>query len=166
MSVLDSKTNAPSSTYIMYNKSKRVPDVKVPGWWRTNCLVNIFKLSLHANWVLIDPRAVHLSSSVSDKVIIRNKNSTGAMMSPCLIPTLKSMDVSILPVMSLITLFSYVRLMAEHSLGGVRYFPNVEMSNAWFGVSKALNRSVNATHVGRLWFCLICRSFLIVNVPF
>ena len=35
----------------------------------------------------------------------------------------------------------------------------------WLVVSKALTRSDNATHVGRLCFCLRCRSVLTVNLP-
>ena len=32
ISVLDSKTNVPLSTYNMQNKSNSIPDEKVPGW--------------------------------------------------------------------------------------------------------------------------------------
>ena len=41
MSVLDSKTNAPSSTYIMQNKSNIMLDKKLLGWWLTNCPVDL-----------------------------------------------------------------------------------------------------------------------------
>ena len=41
ISVLDSKTNAPSSTYIMHNIPNRVPYEKVNGRWITNFLVDL-----------------------------------------------------------------------------------------------------------------------------
>ena len=61
MSVLDSKTNAPSSTYSMQNRSNSIPDEKVPGRWLTNCLVDLGELSLRTNWALLSLRAVHSS---------------------------------------------------------------------------------------------------------
>ena len=148
----------------MQNISNRVPDDKVPGWWLTNCTFDLGELSLHENWALLSPRDVHLSSSVSEKAIIKNRNSTGFMMSPCLTTTLKSMDVSIFPMMIFTTLFSYMHLIAEHSLGGAPYFPIMAMSNAWLEVLMALTRSTNAIHFGGLWLCFICRMFLTVNV--
>ena len=62
--------------------------------------------------------------------------------------------------------FSYMHLIAKHSLGGAPYFLSMAMSNVLLEVSKALNRSTNTTHFGRLWLCLICRSVLIMNVPY
>ena len=94
-------------------------DENVPGWWLTNCPVYLDVLSLCANWDFLNPRAVHFSSSVSAKAIIRNINSTGGILLPCLAPTLKLMAVSIMPMMSWNALFLYMRLFAEHSLGGV-----------------------------------------------
>ena len=89
---------------------------------------------MRANWYLLNPRAVHLSSSVLAKAIIRNRNINGDMLSTCLTPTLKSMNVSTLPMMSLPTLLSYVCLISEHSLGGAPFFTGMAMSNAWLEV--------------------------------
>ena len=127
ISVLNSKTNVSSSTYIMQNKSNIIPDEKVPGRWLINFPVDLGELSLRANWAFLIPRAVHLSSSVSDKAIIKNINGTGAMLSPCLIPTFNSIDVSTLPIMVLTMIFSYMRLIAERSIGGAPYFPSMAM---------------------------------------
>ena len=69
----------------------------MPGRWLTNCPVDLGELSLRENWDLLSPRAVHSSSSVLAKAIIKNINSTGAILSPCLTPTLNSMDVSTFP---------------------------------------------------------------------
>ena len=72
----------------MQYKLNSIPVEKVLGWWLTNCPVDLGELSLRSNWALINTRAVHSSSSVSAKAIIKNRNSTGAMLSPCLTPTL------------------------------------------------------------------------------
>ena len=101
----------------MQNNKNIIPDKKVPGRWLTNCPVNLGELSMRANWDLLSPRAVHSSSSILAKAIIKNINSTGAMLSPCLTPTLNSMDVSTFPMMSLTKLLSYMRSVAERSLG-------------------------------------------------
>ena len=114
----------------MQNKSNIIPDDKVPGLWLTNCPVDLGKLYLHANWDLISTRAVHSSSSVLEKSTIKNINITGAMLSPCLTPTFKSMDVSTLPMMRLHMLLLYMRLIAERSLGDAPYFTSMKMSSA------------------------------------
>ena len=80
-------------------------DVKVPGRWIYSSPVDLGEFSVHADWDLLSLRAVHLSSSVSENAIIRNRNRTGSILYPCLKPTLKSMDVSILPMMSLTMFF-------------------------------------------------------------
>ena len=82
MLVLDSKTNAPSSTQSTRNRSNSVPYKKVPVWWLTNCPVDLGDFSLRANWDLLSLRAVQLSSSVLVKAIIKNRDSTGAILSP------------------------------------------------------------------------------------
>ena len=137
----------------------------MPGWLLINCPVDLGELSLRENWALISPRDVPLSSSVSNKAIIKKRNSNGDMLSPCLTPTLNSMNVSNLPTTSLTMLLLYMLLIADNSLGGAPNFPSMAMSNACLEVSKAPNRSTNATHVGRLWLCLRYISVLIVNVP-
>ena len=129
MSVLDSKKNETPSTYSIHNKSTSIPDEKVPGRWLTNCPVDLGELSLRGNWALLIPRAVHSYSSVLAKAVIKNRNSTGDMLSPCLTPNLNSIDVSTFLMMSLTILLSYMRLIAEHSLGGAPYFLSMVMSS-------------------------------------
>ena len=138
--------------------------MKVLGQWLNNFPVGLGEFSLYANWDLLNPSSIHLSSSVLVNAIIRNMNSTGAMLYPCLAPTFKSMYLSILPMMSLNKLLSYMRFIDEHIIGGMPDFPSMVISSSRLEVSKALNRSANATNVGRLRLCIICRSFLIVNV--
>ena len=118
----------------MQNILKSVPDVKVTGWWLTSCLVDIGELYFRKKWALLSTRAVHSSSSVLEKVIVRNINSTGYMLYNFLTPNLKSMDFSILPMTSLTTILSCVCLMDKNSLGGAPYFPSMEMSSAWFDI--------------------------------
>ena len=124
------KKNAPSSTYSMHNRSNSVPDKKMPGRWLNNCLVDLGEFSLRANWALFSPRAIHSSSSVLVKVVIKNRNSNEAMMSPYLTPNLKSMDVSTLPMMSMTMISLYMRLIDENCIGGAPYFPSMAMSHA------------------------------------
>ena len=59
-----------------------------------------------------------------------------------------------------------MRLISEHSLGGAPYFPSMGTSSAWLEVPKALTRSVNDIHVGRLCLYIRCRMFFIVNLPY
>ena len=80
MSVIDSKTNAPLYTYSIQKISKSVPDVKVLCWWLARCPDDIGELSLCENCALLSPREVHPFSNVLTKSIIRNMNSTGAML--------------------------------------------------------------------------------------
>ena len=130
MSVLYIFLNVPSSTYIMQNKSNSIPDEKMLDWWLTNCPGDLGELSLRVNWYLLGPRDVHSSYSVSAKAIIKKRNSTGVMLYPCLTPTFKSMDVSTLSLMSLTMLFPYMRLIADHIIGGAPYSPRMATSSA------------------------------------
>ena len=86
------------------------------------------------------------------------------MISHFLTPTLMSMDVSIFLMTSLTTLLLQMCSIAEYSFGGTPYFSGMAMISALLEVSKTLNRSDNATHVGILQLCISCRSALIVNV--
>ena len=149
----------------MHNRLKHIPDKKVPGRCLTNCPVDLGELYLRTNWAFISPISVHSSSSILTKAIIKNRNSTGAMLSPCLTTTLNLMDVSKFMMMSLTILLSYMPLIDDRSLGGAPYFPSMAMGSVRLEVSKALTRYTNATNVGRLWLCIRCRSVLIVNVP-
>ena len=141
-----------------------MPDVKVPGLLITSCPVGLSDLYLRENWSFLSPRSVHLSSSVLENTIIRNRNRTGYIILPCLAPTLKSMDFSIFTMMILNTLLLYICLVAEHSLGVAPYFLSIDMSSAWLDVSNSLTRSENTTHFGRFCLFLRCRSVFIVNV--
>ena len=64
----------------MQNRSNSIPDEKVPVRCLTNCPVDLGELYLNENWALFSLRAVHSSSSVSAKAIIKNRNSTGVIL--------------------------------------------------------------------------------------
>ena len=149
----------------MQKRSKSVPGNKVIGWWITSCPVVIGEFYLREVCALISYRTAHLSSNFSADSIIRNINRTGTMLLPFLKPTLKLIDVSILPMMSWTTLLSYTRLIIEHSLGRAQYFTNMAMYNAWLDVSNISVRSENNTYVGRLWSCCRFSTVFIVNMP-
>ena len=127
-----------------------VTKYKVPDWWVTSWPVDLGDLYLRENWYLPNPRAVQSSSIFLEKDIIKNRNSTGTKLSPCLTPTLKSVDHQTFLMMSLTMLLLCMRLIGEHSLGGAPYFPSMEMISALLEGSKALNMSANTTHAGRL----------------
>ena len=93
----------------------------MPGWWITNDPVDLGDLSLYVNWALLIPRTVHSSYSVLEKAIIKNRNINGDILSPCFTPTLKFMDVSTFPMMSLTKLLLNMRLIAERSIRSVPY---------------------------------------------
>ena len=99
------------------------------GWRLTSRQVNIGELSLRGNWDLFSTRIFHLY--------------------PCLIPTLKTIYVSIFMMMRLTLLLLYINLIADDILGGAPYFPSMAMSSAWLEVSKDLDRYFNGTHFGR-----------------
>ena len=67
--------------------------MKVTGWWITSFPVDLGELSLCENWALLITMAVHLSSSVTKKYIIRGENRNDSILSLCLAPTLNSMNV-------------------------------------------------------------------------
>ena len=100
-----------------------MPDKKVPGRWLNTCPVDLGELYLHVNLALLNTRAVHSYYSALSNAIIRDINSTKAILYPFLTPNFKSMDVSILPMMILTTLLLYMRLIAQHSLGVRHIYP-------------------------------------------
>ena len=91
----------------------------MPGWWLTDCKVDLGESSLRAKWDFLSPRAVHLSFSYSTKAIIKNRNSNRDMLSPRLTPTMNLMDVSTLLMVSLTMFFTYIGLIYEHCLGHI-----------------------------------------------
>ena len=137
----------------------------MPGRWITNCPVDLGELFLCSNLDLLSPRAVRSFCSVLVKAIIKNRIGTRPCCILFLTPTLNSIDVFTLKIMSLTMLLSYMRLIAERSLEGTPYFPSMASSSAGLELSKALTRSTNATHIEKLCLCLRCRCALIVNVP-
>ena len=58
---------------------------------------------------------------VSAKPMIKNKNNTGAMMSPCFTPTSNGIVVSDLPIFNLTMLFLNILSIADRRFGGHPY---------------------------------------------
>ena len=73
----------------------------------------------------VSPFLVHYFSNVLANDIIRNRKRTGDMLSFCLTPTLKGMEVSIFPIISLTALFSYFLLFAEQKGGVAPYLARI-----------------------------------------
>ena len=104
-SLLLSNTNVTSSTHSMHNILKRFPELKDFGLWLTILPVERGELLCLDNVAFVRPSLVHYFSNLSANAMMRNMNITGSMMYPCLTPTLKGMEVSIFPIISLTTLF-------------------------------------------------------------
>ena len=122
-------------------------------------------LSLRRNWSLWRSCLIHYFSRVSEKSMMTKRKSTSAMLSPCLTETLKGMEVSILPIINITKLSLYILTIADRNLGGQPYLPKIASISWWLDVSKYLTRSAKRTQVGKLWLCLRCRSFFMVNLP-
>ena len=63
----------------------------------------------------------HYFSRVSVKPMIKNRNNTGAMLSPCFTPTSNGIVVSALPIFNLTMLFLYILSIADRRFGGHPY---------------------------------------------
>ena len=63
----------------------------------------------------------HSFSRVSVMPMIKNRNNTGAMLSPCFTPTLNGIVVSDLPILNLTMLFLYILSIADRRFGGHPY---------------------------------------------
>ena len=108
-----------------------MPSEIFSGEWLISWPVARGELLCRLNWSLCRLFFVHSFSSDSANAIIINKKSTGAMLSPCLTPTLNGIVVSILPIISLTTLFLYIRAIADCRLGGQPYFSKIRTISLW-----------------------------------
>ena len=91
------------------------------GLWLIIWLVDRGELLCLDNVDFVSPFHVHYFSNVLANDMISNRKRTGDMLSPCLTPTLKGMEVSSFPIISLTALFSYFLLVTEKNRGGARY---------------------------------------------
>ena len=156
--------NVPSSTYSIQKMLNRVPCEKFFAGWLVIRPADCGELLCRLNYIFCMLCLSHSALTVSSKAIMRKRKSTGATLSPCFTPTSKVIEVSILPIINLALLLLYIRLIAEHSFGGQPYLRIISIKMMWFKVSKALTRSANMTHVGRLWLWRKCSIALIVKL--
>ena len=122
------------------------------------------ELSCLRNYSLCSSFFTHTFSRVSAKPTIKNRNNTGAILSPCFMPTLNGKFVSALPIFNQKMLFLYILYIADCRLGGLPYLSSTFMMRTWFDVSNAFTRFSNRTHVGRLWAWRKCIIVLIVKL--
>ena len=95
------------------------PYLKHFGLWLTIRPLERGELLCLENVTLLSPFLVLYFYKVWENAMTKNRKRTGAMLYTCLTTTLKGMDVSIFPIISLTTLFLYIVLIAEKKRGGV-----------------------------------------------
>ena len=83
------------------------------------------------NCNLCSPFFTHSFSRVSAKPMIKNRNNTGAILSPFLKPTSKCIVVSNLPIINQTMLFLYILSIADHRFGGHPYLSITLMMKTW-----------------------------------
>ena len=83
------------------------------------------ELLLRENFALVSPLSAHSFLSVLANAITMERNRTGATLSPCLTPTLKSIVVSNSPITNLTTLSLYILVIVTHRFGGQPYLASI-----------------------------------------
>ena len=86
------------------------------------------ELSCLRNFNLCSPFFSHSFSRVSAKLMIKNRNNTGAILSPCFTPTLNGIVVSDLPIFNLTMLFLYTLSIVDRRFGGHPYLCSTLMT--------------------------------------
>ena len=109
----------------MQNSPNRFPELRDSGFGMTIRTVERDKLLCLENVAFVNPFLVHDFSNVSENFMIRNGKITVAMLSYCLTTTLKGMDVSILPIIRVTTVFLYILLIVENNRGGSAYLDGI-----------------------------------------
>ena len=98
--------------------------------------------------------------------MIRNGKITVAMLSYCLTTTLKGMDVSVLPIIRVTTVFLYILLIVENNRGGSAYLDGIVIRSFWFEMSNDFTKYANTNQLGKVWLCLRCAKIFIVNITY
>ena len=149
----------------MHNSPNRFPALKDFGLWLRIWTEERVELLCLENLSFVSPFLVHYFSYVSSNSMIRNRNRTGDMLYPWLTPTLKGMEVSIFPIISLTTLFLYTILFIKNIMGGAPYPARMPIRSLWLEVLKDFTRSENSTQLGNLWLFRRCSKVFKVNLP-
>ena len=86
------------------------------------------ELSCLRNCSLCSPFFFHSFSRVSTMPMIKNRNKTGAILSPCFTPTSNGIVVSNLTIFNIIMLFLYILSIADCRFGGHPYLCSTLMT--------------------------------------
>ena len=105
----------------MHNSLNILPELKYSGFWMRIWTEERGELLCLENVFFVIPFLFHYFSDVSENSMIRNRKRTENMLYPCLNFTLKGMEVSIFPIISLTPLFLYTLLIVEQNLRGAPY---------------------------------------------
>ena len=123
------------------------------------------ELSCLRNCNLYIPLFTHSFFWASAKPIVKNRNNTGAILSPCFTLTLNGIVLSTLPIINQTMLFWYILSIADCRFGGNPHLSSTLMTRTWLDLLNAFTRLSNRTHVGKLWTWRKCNNFLIVKLP-
>ena len=108
----------------------------------------------------------HSSYNVSENAMMRNRKRTGAVISPWLTPTLKGMEVSIFPIISLTTCF-HTLFWSQKKIG-----EEIHICRGWksgvcyWRCQKRIPDLKNANQLGRLWLFCKCSRVFKVKLPY
>ena len=101
--------------------------------------------------IIFRPFSSQTSPRISEKAFIKNRNNTGAMLSPCLTPTSWKIVSILFKILSTTIKYWYVLWIVEKNFGGDPYLSSTLTSSLWPLVSKAFTRPTKSTKVGKLW---------------
>ena len=103
-SLILSSKNYPSSTFSMHNILKRFPELKNSGLWQKLWMENRGELLCLENVNFWAHSISILFLTSRPKTMMRTKKRTGPMLYPCFTSTLKGIEVTIFPIISLTTI--------------------------------------------------------------
>ena len=105
-----------------------VPSEKYFFGWLVRRPSDCGELSCLRNCNLCSTFLTHSFSRVSEKPMIKNRNNTGAVLSPCFTPTSKGIIVSTLHIINRTMMFLYILSIADRSFGGHPYLSSTLMT--------------------------------------
>mmetsp|Transcript_928 Transcript_928/g.2567 ORF Transcript_928/g.2567 Transcript_928/m.2567 type:complete len:298 (+) Transcript_928:2794-3687(+) len=112
-----------------------------------------------------NPCSSRIGSNVSMAAWITKRKRTGAMLSPCLTPTVESKTTSTPPTVSLTRTLVCSMPMRRMRCAGTPYLPSMSNMAALSTESKALTRSTKSTQVPRPCSFLFRSAVLSVKIP-
>ncbi len=135
----EEKMKAPSSTYRHWKISTAVRSRARYSLGECPCIFPLPAVNLvpvtYCTVQTSMPASFHATSSVSAKADMRNRKSTGAMLSPCHTPTVWESSTTSFSILRTTMRSWYVRPIAATKLGGAPYRSRMSRIMLWLAVS-------------------------------